>query len=49
MNAADYEAEGNNILSLVVKLIINKRRPNLWSRDTSIQGTLSLFLRVSPK
>ena len=30
-------------------LIINKPQPNLHSRDTSIQGTLSLLVRVSPE
>ena len=30
-------------------LIINKPLPNLYSRDTSIQGTLSLVLTVSPE
>ena len=30
-------------------LIINKPLPNLYSSDTSIQGTLASVLRVSPE
>ena len=42
--ATDSKAE---IKKIVCWLIFNKPLPNLYSRDMSIQGTLSLVLRVS--
>ena len=44
--ATDSKAE---IKKTLCWLIFNKPLPNLYSRDMSIQGTLSLVLRVSPE
>ena len=44
--ATDSKAE---IKKTLCWLIFNKLLPNLYSRDMSIQGTLSLVLRVSPE
>ena len=48
ITATDSKADiKKNILCSLI--IINKPLPNLYSRDTSIQGTLSSVLRVSPE